>query len=497
MNFLVWFSVEIGILAAVGLLVRFDSIWRVRRVVAPIGFMLILIGASLAAIFGSPWLSVLIVLQHLYMLLSLMRVYHHDALESRLRAVLIRDQAGLFAVMVCCISLQGFLGNDVSLVSRLLAGFCTTSLLLLAASMLVNMWRSRSLSKVSIPSNKLPSLTVAYAARNEQHAIGVTLELALASSYPKLEILVLDDCSSDATVPEIKKFAQRGVRFIKGEVPKPDWQPKNQALDILLEESAGEYIAFSGVDVHVSPKTLQDIIELMRYRGYDMVSVLPKRRHIDMLANLLLLPRNFWQLVLPRSRTNPATLSSFWVIRKDVLLASGGFKAVKSAPAVESYFAKWCARKGTYRFLVSDHSYGLTTRKRLSSQVETEIRNLYPLLHRSIARTSVASLVLGLLFIAPWLGVPLSQDTVARSLWCLALVIGFMLHAASYYASIPRLWPIAAFNMPFIMFAELVLLNVSMYKYEFSEVLWKGRNVCAPMQLQTIPSLPDLPDSAK
>ena len=148
MNFLVWFGVEILMFVALAILVRFDSVWRVRRAVAPIGFMLLVIGASLAAIFGSPWLSALIVFQHVYMLLSLMRVYHNDALESRLRAVLIRDQAGLFAIMVCSISLQGFLGNDVSLVSRLLAGFSTTALLVLAASMLVNMWRSRSLPKV-------------------------------------------------------------------------------------------------------------------------------------------------------------------------------------------------------------------------------------------------------------------------------------------------------------------------------------------------------------
>jgi len=71
--------------------------------------------------------------------------------------------------------------------------------------------------------------------------------------YPKLEIIVLDDCSQNKHTPEIiRSFAHDGVRFIQGEHPKPTWLAKNQAYDRLAQESSGEFILFCGVDVRFS-----------------------------------------------------------------------------------------------------------------------------------------------------------------------------------------------------------------------------------------------------
>jgi hypothetical protein len=42
------------------------------------------------------------------------------------------------------------------------------------------------------------------------------------------------------------------------------------------------------------------------------------------------------------------------------------------------------------------------------------------------------------------------------------------------------------------MVAELVLGLTSMFKYEFSTVIWKDRNICIPV-MHVIPKLPDLP----
>ena len=42
------------------------------------------------------------------------------------------------------------------------------------------------------------------------------LHRVIASTYPKLEIIVLDDLSADKTPALIKAFAQDGVRFIEG-----------------------------------------------------------------------------------------------------------------------------------------------------------------------------------------------------------------------------------------------------------------------------------------
>jgi len=37
--------------------------------------------------------------------------------------------------------------------------------------------------------------------------------------------------------------------------------------------------------------------------------------------------------------------------------------------------------------------------------------------------------------------------------------------------------------------SDLFLINYSMWKYEFSDVDWKGRNVCIPV-MHVVPTLP-------
>ena len=53
--------------------------------------------------------------------------------------------------------------------------------------------------------------------------------MAIASDYPKLEIIVLDDCSQDRTAEIIRNFAHDGVRFIQSEDNKDNWLDKNKA----------------------------------------------------------------------------------------------------------------------------------------------------------------------------------------------------------------------------------------------------------------------------
>lgn len=60
----------------------------------------------------------------------------------------------------------------------------------------------------------LPGVSVIVPVRNEEHSITETLNALTQQEYPKnnTEILVVDDCSVDATVDEIQKFIQEHPR---------------------------------------------------------------------------------------------------------------------------------------------------------------------------------------------------------------------------------------------------------------------------------------------
>jgi cellulose synthase/poly-beta-1,6-N-acetylglucosamine synthase-like glycosyltransferase/peptidoglycan/xylan/chitin deacetylase (PgdA/CDA1 family)/spore germination protein YaaH len=64
------------------------------------------------------------------------------------------------------------------------------------------------------PAHRGP-VTVLIAAHNEEPVIARTLEALLRTDYPELEIVVIDDGSSDGTAGEVAAFAERGVRLVR------------------------------------------------------------------------------------------------------------------------------------------------------------------------------------------------------------------------------------------------------------------------------------------
>ena len=103
-------------------------------------------------------------------------------------------------------------------------------------------------------SDQLPSVSVCIPARNETHAMSECLESVLASDYPKLEAIVLDDHSSDNTSHIIRAFAHAGVRFVEGDELPDDWLGKNFSLQTLANEASGKIILFMDVDTRLERK---------------------------------------------------------------------------------------------------------------------------------------------------------------------------------------------------------------------------------------------------
>ncbi|MCD8561812.1 glycosyltransferase, partial [Candidatus Saccharibacteria bacterium] len=106
----------------------------------------------------------------------------------------------------------------------------------------------------------MPSVSVCIPARNEQHALADCLQRVIASTYERLEIIVLDDVSGDDTSALIRSFAQDGVRFVQGKALPPGWLGKNHALQGLLEEASGSYVLFMDVDTRLEPQAIEHLV---------------------------------------------------------------------------------------------------------------------------------------------------------------------------------------------------------------------------------------------
>jgi glycosyltransferase involved in cell wall biosynthesis len=343
----------------------------------------------------------------------------------------------------------------------------------------------------------LPSLTVAIPARNETDTLEQCIRSLLASHYPKLEILVLDDCSQTTRTPEIiREFAHDGVRFIKGEEPRDNWLAKNQAYEALAEAASGELILFCGVDIRLEAGSLRRMVAYAVNKRKKMVCVMPHNVRDHGNYPLIQPMRYVWELALPRRIfKRPPVLSSCWLISKAALKKAGGFRAVPNMVVPEAHFAKTQLAGDGYAFLASGTTFGITSVKTVAAQRETAIRVAYPQIHR---RPEIVALVtLGYIL---WVGLPLSillSAVLARhfDVLLVAAVVVIALSAMFYRALLQLAYshasPAHTASLPAAALVYVVLMNYSMYKYEFSEVLWKGRNVCLPV-MQVIPRLPKI-----
>lgn len=364
------------------------------------------------------------------------------------------------------------------------AQFALASLTLIITSRTIANTRFRR-DEVYFADKELPSVTVAIPARNETDDLEQCLRSVLANDYPKLEIIVLDDCSQDKTADVIRSFAHAGVRFIKGEEPSDRWLAKNQAYSRLEEEATGELVLFCGVDVRFGPQAVRALVSTLLARNKSMLSVMPRRLTSEVLSVFVQPLRYWWELAVPRRLFNrPAVLSTCWLIRRKTLKKLGSFDAVSHSILPEGYFARELVKSDQYSFLRADDILDVQTRKTPERQRETAIRMRYPQIRRRPEIALLLTITHVFFMLAPlacfissfWLGVGWIQTIGLISYLMLTAT-----HVSIVQVSNPANVLTAALSYPLAILVELVISYISMFRYEFSEVNWKGRNVCIPV----------------
>lgn len=337
---------------------------------------------------------------------------------------------------------------------------------------------------------ELPTVSVCIPARNETHAMTQCLERVVASMYPKLEIIVLDDESKDNTSVLIKSFAHSGVRFVEGTKLPDGWLGKTYAEHELYSEASGELLLFMDVDTHITPTTIDKLVAIMTKENAEMVSVLPTRDDIWRASVLFATLRYFWTIVLHR-KTMPAVASSAWMVRRSLLRDRfDGLITLRSAVEPERLVATYAAESGQYRFLISTDDVGVSYEKKWHSQLETSVRLLYPAFRGQITQVILAyiGIILGLL---PFAWVPSALITGWHLSHIVAMIIAFLL-IADYTLYTTRVWRkgwlIGGLIFPFVLLQEVCLLTLSIYAYATHKVTWKGRPISGSAKSVTHPA---------
>ena len=118
-----------------------------------------------------------------------------------------------------------------------------------------------------------PRVSVVVPARNEVHNIGACVDALLASDYPDIEVLVVDDRSEDGTGEEVRRRGDPRLRVIEGEPPPDGWAGKPAACQRGAEEADGEWLLFVDADVQLAPWTIRRAVQTANARSVGLLSL--------------------------------------------------------------------------------------------------------------------------------------------------------------------------------------------------------------------------------
>lgn len=108
----------------------------------------------------------------------------------------------------------------------------------------------------NISDDDLPFVTVLIPAHNEEFVIGNTLNYVLRMDYPRFEVIVIDDHSSDNTSEVVRGFT--GVKLIqRRQLPN---RGKSEALNTGLEFAQGDILCVFDADSEVAPNFLREAV---------------------------------------------------------------------------------------------------------------------------------------------------------------------------------------------------------------------------------------------
>jgi chlorobactene glucosyltransferase len=134
-----------------------------------------------------------------------------------------------------------------------------------------------------------PLVSVVIPARDEESNISECLESIRAQDYPNLEIIVVDDRSTDRTAEIVEAAAREDprIRLIRKDHLLSGWTGKTHALWVGSREARGKYLLFIDADTRHHPSNLTSMVAYVHGSGADMVTL-----------NVGLITRTFWERVL-------------------------------------------------------------------------------------------------------------------------------------------------------------------------------------------------------
>ena len=233
-----------------------------------------------------------------------------------------------------------------------------------------------------------PLLSIVIPARNESLNIERVTRSVLGSAYPSLEVIVVDDRSTDDTAAIVERLMTEDdrLRLLRGAERPDGWYGKPWACVQGYRAARGDPILFADADTEHDPSLLGHAVAALEAETADLVPVLPRQvcltwaERVVMPQIFLLLGAHYTPERVNHARTAADVIANgqFILVRRAAYEGIGTHESVRGEVAEDLALAQEFLRGGKKLFLA--YAYELMQTRMYTSLphlIEGWSKNLY------------------------------------------------------------------------------------------------------------------------
>ena len=229
-------------------------------------------------------------------------------------------------------------------------------------------------------------VSVVVPARNESSTIATVVGSILATTYHPIELLVVDDRSSDDTAAIVERFSDPRLRLIRGETLPDGWYGKPWACYQGYRAAKGEILLFTDADTRHAPELLARAVGALLKEEAGLVTVAPLQRCVTFWERVVM-PQIWFLLALRyhpdsvnRARRERDVIANgqFILTTRKAYEAAGTHAAVRHEVAEDLALAQTFLRHGhKLHFAFAERLMETRMYQGLSHLIEGWSKNIY------------------------------------------------------------------------------------------------------------------------
>ena len=343
-------------------------------------------------------------------------------------------------------------------------------------------WSTREVLDASSPSAEedLSDITVLIPARNEAETIKATLPVLTAQGRG-LNIILIDDQSSDGTGQVAPKAVDENLLIIKGKSLPSGWTGKLWALEQGRSHIRTPFTLLLDADIEPLPGIIGELKRAMQERDVQLISLMAELR-MDTFWEKLLMPAfiYFFKLLYPFRLSNTGTSRVAAAAGGCILLETrllheiGGFDSLRGELIDDCALARRIKTLGYKTWIGLTHSVrSIRPYEKLRTIWEMVARTAFTQLHYSGLVLALCTAIMVLSFVVPGLGLFLPSG-MAKFFSALGLAIMILCYLPTLkFYGLPGRWALA---LPLIGIFYLAMTWTSAMRYWLGGGShWKGR----------------------